>query len=141
MQTWASSTACRPRSSSRKPLPHSRRAVSKSERASTFNRKSPLIRVVSWSETFSAQSLCPLRLCGELMRKAVNRRVAEDAEVRRELRLGHHLLDKTVASKRAGSLESVQAIFSRLAVLASPTLNWSELSVVQKMSELPRRIV
>jgi len=24
------------------------------------------------------------------MRKAVNRRVAEDAEVRRELRLGHH---------------------------------------------------
>jgi len=75
------------------------------------------------------------------MRKAVNRRVAEDAEVRRELRLGHHLLDKTVASKRAGSLESVQAIFSRLAVLASPTLNWSELSVVQKMSELPRRIV
>jgi hypothetical protein len=46
--------------------------------------------VVSWSETFSAQSLWSSRLCGELMRKAVNRRVAEDSEVRRELRLGHH---------------------------------------------------
>jgi hypothetical protein len=31
-----------------------------------------------------------LRLCGEPMRKAVNRRAAEDAEVRRDLRLGHY---------------------------------------------------